>query len=80
MMIQAEDIEKGRTRTLEELRILRRNDIVLHSMYFPYEMGLNIPDEVFYHPIVEEIGNLVADLATFDNVSPFVPRILRKKG
>ena len=47
---------------------MRRFNVGNRAMFFG-EMGLNIPDEAFYHPVIKEMQGLTCDLVTLDNVS-----------
>ena len=47
----------------------RRPNTSAKSMFFMGELGLNIPDEAYYHPIIREIQNCAIDLIAIDNVS-----------
>ena len=35
----------------------------------PGELHFSLPDEVFYHPIIRELEDLVVDLVVLDNVN-----------
>lgn len=47
---------------------MRRENIGIRPSYIPAVMGIDIPDEAFYHPAVVELAYLIADLIILDNV------------
>ena len=42
------------------------------------ELDLDLPDEVFYHPVIVELSVHIADLIILDNVSNLFGIILQK--
>ena len=46
---------------------------VAHIDFFPFELELELPDEVVYHPVILELASCVVDLVTLDNVSICFP-------
>jgi hypothetical protein len=69
VILHQEDWEASRFPNPDVVRNFRRRDGAIHVMYIGVELSLNIPDEAFYHPVVEEISDLVADLVVLENVS-----------
>ena len=63
------DRDDGIISSFEEYLETRRHNIGGRSIFFLGELGLNIPDEAYYHPAVRELQDLTSDLITFDNVS-----------
>ncbi|PCH42430.1 terpenoid synthase [Wolfiporia cocos MD-104 SS10] len=57
----------GTIQTFDEYLKIRREDVGVRVTYSPFEFGLNIPDEVFYHPIIVEISECGVDLTIIDN-------------
>ena len=47
----------------------RRPNTSGRSMFFFGELGLDIPDEVYYHPVIRELQNCAIDVIAIDNVS-----------
>lgn len=69
MIDQASDREKNCYRTVEDYLVRRRENIGVRSVLVPVELGLELPDEVFYHPSVVELASHVVELVIIDNVS-----------
>ena len=46
-----------------------RDNVGGRSIFFVGELGLNIPDEAYYHPVVREMQNHAIDMIGIDNVS-----------
>lgn len=65
---QAADRDNDTIRTFESYMKTRRENIGARPSYVPAELGLNIPDEAFYHPVVVELSYYIADLIIIDNV------------
>ena len=56
---------------VEDYLTLRRADGGTLALFFTFELVLNIPDEVYEHPIMKELQNVALDLVMIDNVSRF---------
>ena len=56
---------------MDEYLLDRRVNASVQPMLLPLELHLNIPDEVYYQPMVKEIQDLIADLIGIDNVRHF---------
>jgi hypothetical protein len=63
------DRENDTVPPFEEYLEIRRNNAGGRSLFFGGEMGLNIPDEVYYHSVIREMQNHAIDLISLDNVS-----------
>lgn len=68
-IVEGEHRENKTSFTIEELRKLRRENMGIRPLYFPFEMYLNIPDDVINHPVIKEIEYLIIDMIGIDNVS-----------
>lgn len=66
---QALDRETNRIHTVETYFEMRRDNIGMRPASIVGIMGIDIPDEAFYHPAVVELHYLIADLIILDNVS-----------
>lgn len=66
---QAADRDNNTFRTVDSYLETRRENIGARPSYVPIELDLNLPDEVFYHPIIVELSVHIADLIILDNVS-----------
>lgn len=64
---QAADRDNNHIRTVDSYLKTRRENIGARPAYFPAELGLNLPDEAFYHPVVTELSYNIADLIILDN-------------
>ncbi|PCH36903.1 terpenoid synthase [Wolfiporia cocos MD-104 SS10] len=64
---QALDRDNGSIRTVESYFKTRRENIGARPSYVPAELGLHIPDEAFYHPVITELSYYIADLIIIDN-------------
>ncbi|KAJ7688277.1 isoprenoid synthase domain-containing protein [Mycena rosella] len=64
---QAEDRESDTPLTIDGYLKMRRRNIGIRPSFMPAELGLNLPDEAFYHPVVQELQYLIAELVFLDN-------------
>ncbi|KAJ7627810.1 isoprenoid synthase domain-containing protein [Mycena polygramma] len=64
---QAEDRESDTPLTVDGYLKMRRRNIGIRPSFMPAELGLTLPDEVFYHPVVQELQYLIAELVFLDN-------------
>lgn len=55
VIVQAEDRDNDYIRTVPEYLATRRENIGAKPSYYPGAMGLNLPDAVWYHPIVKDL-------------------------
>lgn len=69
VIMEATDRDKNVTRDIKGYLSLRRQTVGAQSAFAIYELGLNLVDEVYYHPAVTELINCVAELILIDNVS-----------
>jgi len=65
----ARDRENDTVATFEEFLETRRPNVGGRSIFFLGELGLNISDEAYYHPVIREMQNYAIDLIGLDNVS-----------
>ena len=66
---QARDRERGRLCTVEEHMAIRRLTIGAEPCYALAEMGLDLPQEVYDHPVLQELRADITDIIIYDNVS-----------
>ncbi|EJD00101.1 terpenoid synthase [Fomitiporia mediterranea MF3/22] len=64
---QADDRDNDSYRSIASYLANRRENIGAKPAYVPLELGLDLPDEVFYHPVIVELSDYVADLIGLDN-------------
>ncbi|KAF4623300.1 hypothetical protein D9613_001442 [Agrocybe pediades] len=64
---QAADRDNGYHRTVDEYLKVRRENVGSHSSFVPMELGMNFPDEVFYHPVIVELSTHITDMVIVDN-------------
>jgi hypothetical protein len=69
--IQARDRVAGVIPDLEDYIIVRRDTSNSKAFWalIEYASGLDLPDEVMEHPIIESLGEAANDLITWANVS-----------
>ena len=65
----ARDRDNDTVAPFEGFLEMRRTNTTGRSMFFLGEMGLNIPDEAYYHPVVRELQNCTSDMIGIENVS-----------
>lgn len=71
---QAIDRDANRYRTVDQYMERRRRNVGTRPSCVPLELGLDLTDKVFYHPMVEELTDLIVELIIIDNVSNiFIP-------
>ena len=69
---QAADRDNDTIRSIESYFENRRENIGARPSYVPMELDLDLPDEVFYHPVIVELSVHIADLIILDNVSNLI--------
>jgi len=68
VVVEARDREKAHCRTVNDYLKLRRDTIAAKPTFAIYEMGMNLPDEVFSDPVIAELAECIIDLALISNV------------
>ncbi|EED79566.1 predicted protein [Postia placenta Mad-698-R] len=58
---QATDRDNNHIRTIDSYLKIRRENAGARPAYFPAELGLNLPDDAFYHPVVTELKQATGD-------------------
>jgi hypothetical protein len=66
---QANDRDSSAIKSIETYFINRRQNIGARPSFAVGELRLNIPDEIFYHPLLKELEYCITDLLILDNVS-----------
>jgi hypothetical protein len=66
---EAEDHTRKHIRTIDEYMEMRRDSIGMKTVFAILEIGLNLPDEVVRHPVINELSTLALELVLLDNVS-----------
>ncbi|KAG1902522.1 terpenoid synthase [Suillus fuscotomentosus] len=67
VVVEALDREQGRRRSLDDYIKLRCATVGLKPSLTILEMGMDLPDEVFYHPIIMDLTNCITELIFIDN-------------
>ncbi|KAG2039759.1 isoprenoid synthase domain-containing protein [Suillus americanus] len=68
VVAEAIDREQGHSkRSIDDYLKLRRYTIGVKPTYSIIEMGMDLPDEVFYHPVIMDLAECIADMAMIDN-------------
>lgn len=65
---QASDRDNKHIRGSEEYMILRRRTIGLHPSYPMQELGMDLVDDIWNHPVIDELRRNVVDIVLLDNV------------
>ena len=68
VVIEAGERDKKIIRNLENYFSLRRRNIGTWANLCVCELHLNLPDEAYYHPMIKEMEELIADIVFLDNV------------
>ena len=68
---QAYDRDNNVIRSINSYFENRRHNIGVLPSYVLMELDLNLPDHIFYHPVIEELSYYIADLVILDNVTCF---------
>jgi hypothetical protein len=66
---EAVDRTRKYIRTVDEYMELRRVTVGAMPCFAMLRLGLNLPDEVVLHPIVDELSTLATDMILLANVS-----------
>ncbi|THH27301.1 hypothetical protein EUX98_g6890 [Antrodiella citrinella] len=64
---QAADRDEDRYRTVEEYLRRRRQNVGTKPSCVPLELGLNLADEVFHHPVLVELTDYIVEIIIIDN-------------
>ncbi|KAG2346537.1 terpenoid synthase [Suillus weaverae] len=67
VVVEARDREHSHCRSVDDYLKLRRDTCGAKSAFAIYEMGMEFPDEVFYHPIIAELVECIVELILIDN-------------
>ncbi|KAG1830863.1 terpenoid synthase [Suillus variegatus] len=67
VIVEALDREQGRERSLDDYLKLRRKTIGAKPCFLIIEMEMDLPDEVFYHPVIMDLADCIAELMIIDN-------------
>ncbi|KAL7948162.1 isoprenoid synthase domain-containing protein [Trichoderma barbatum] len=68
-LMQIDSQYSGKRPTLEEIAMIRRESAGCRPLYHlvEYAHGLQVPDEVFDHPVIQELENLGMDMVAISN-------------
>ncbi|KAG2031108.1 isoprenoid synthase domain-containing protein [Suillus americanus] len=67
LILEATDREQGQCRSINDYLKLRRDTSAIKSALAICEMEMELPDEVFYHPIIVDLVNCITELCLIDN-------------
>ncbi|KAG1830868.1 isoprenoid synthase domain-containing protein [Suillus variegatus] len=67
VVVEALDREQGLMRSLDNYIKLRCATIGLKPTLTLLEMGMDLPDEVFHHPVIMDLANCIAEIVFIDN-------------
>jgi len=68
---EAVDRDQGHCRNLHNHFKHRRNASGAYPAMALSEMAMDLPDEVFYHPVITELAECIADMIAVDNVKSY---------
>ena len=71
LVTQAADRDKGVCRSINGYLAVRRDNVATRPSFMGLEIAMELPDEVFYHPLVVELTSYITDMVIVDNVSKF---------
>lgn len=77
VVVEALDRDEAHCRSISDYIKLRRDTCGTKPAIAINEMGMDLPDEVFYHPIIVELVECIAELMLIDNVNSHWRRDLR---
>jgi hypothetical protein len=69
VIVEALDRDEAHCRSVGDYIKLRRDTCATKPAIAMYEMGMDLPDEVFYHPVIVELAEYIAELMLIDNVN-----------
>ncbi|KAG0699319.1 terpenoid synthase [Suillus ampliporus] len=67
VVVEAVDREQSHCRSIDDYLKLRRDTCGAKSAFAIYEMGMELPDEVSYHPVITELVECIVELILIDN-------------
>ncbi|KAG1742743.1 isoprenoid synthase domain-containing protein [Suillus paluster] len=67
IVVEALDREQGHCRSIDNYLKLRRDTCAVKSSVPMCEMGMELPDDVFYHPVIVELVDCITELCLIDN-------------
>lgn len=67
-VVEARDREEAHCHTIDDYLKLRRDTVAAKPTFAIYEMGMNLPDEVFSNPVIAELAEYIIDLTLISNV------------
>ena len=79
VILEAEDRVAGHQRTVDDYLTLRRDTCGAKPTFSFFGLGLNIPDEVFNHPLMISLIENATDLIAITNVSHLLISFGRSK-
>ncbi|KAG2032941.1 isoprenoid synthase domain-containing protein [Suillus americanus] len=67
--VAAEVLDRGQVHrhSIDAFLKLRRHTVGLQPCLFIHELEMNLPDEVFYHPVIMNLSECITDLVLIDN-------------
>ncbi|KAG2065418.1 terpenoid synthase [Suillus decipiens] len=67
VIAEVNDRRQGHKRSIADYLKLRRYTIGVTPCFLIYEMAMDLPDEVFYHPVIMDLAECITDLGIIDN-------------
>jgi len=79
VVAQAADRSNSKIRSIQDYLAVRRDTIGAKPSFALLEQGMDLPDEVFQHPAMQELHDTTIDMLCLGNVSRFLRVILERK-
>ncbi|KAG1747566.1 terpenoid synthase [Suillus lakei] len=67
VVVEASDREHGHRHSINDYLKLRRGTVGVTPCFPIFEMEMDLPDEVFYHPVIVDLANCIVELIIIDN-------------
>ncbi|KAG1732863.1 isoprenoid synthase domain-containing protein [Suillus paluster] len=67
VVVEALDRDEAHCRSIDDYIKLRRDTVAAKPAIAIHEMGMDLPDEVFYHPAIAALAECIAELMLIDN-------------
>ncbi|KAG0702611.1 terpenoid synthase [Suillus ampliporus] len=67
VVVEALDRDQAHCRSIDDYIKLRRDTVAAKPAFVIYEMGMDLPDKVVYHPAIAALAECIAELMLIDN-------------
>lgn len=80
VVAEAANRENNIIPTIDDYVANRRENVATRPGSMPFELDMDLPDEVFFHPVVVKLSTHIADLVLVDNVGATSARGIKIDG